>query len=413
MENYTLEKKCRICSSDDLRLILDLGNQPPANSLIEKDQLNDTEPTFPLRLYWCSDCFLVQLLDIVSKEHLFQHYLYMTSASKPIVSHFEKYAKNIFDEFLKDSKNPLVVEIGSNDGSLLKEFNKLGASVLGIEPASNLAKFSNELNIETWNEFFSLEIANQIIESRTPSVIVANNVIGHIENLHAVMDGVKILIGDNGVFIFEVPYLIDLIKNLEFDTVYHEHLSYFSLLPLVSWIEQFGLEIFDVQKQNVHGGSIRVFVSRKNTFQIKNSVKKIIDEEHQFGLDRVDIYQTFSDRVEEFRKNLKNLIVNLQKENKSLFGYGAPAKGNVLLNYCDIDNTTLQFIIDTTPIKQGKFTPSTHIPILLPEQISAKGDGDVALLLAWNYKAQILEKEKDFRSRGGKFLVPFPSPRLI
>ena len=410
MKNYTLEKRCRICSGENLRLILDLGIQPPANSLIEKNQLNSNESKFPLRLFWCSDCFLVQLLDIVSKEHLFQHYLYMTSASKPIVSHFGKYAKSVFDEFLKNDTNPLVVEIGSNDGSLLKEFKKLGVSVLGIEPASNLAKLSNDLNIDTLNEFFSLEIAKQITESKTPSVIVANNVIGHIENLHNLMDGIKLLIGKSGVFIFEVPYLIDLIKNLEFDTVYHEHLSYFSILSLTNLIGQFGLEIFDMQKQSVHGGSIRVFVSRKNNFQISDSVKKMIDDEHKFGLKKIDVYKTFSAKITALKKDLKNVLVDLKKEGKLIFGYGAPAKGNVLLNYCNIDNTILEFIIDTTPIKQGKFTPGTHIPIIPPSNIMKKGSGDIALLLAWNYEQEILEKENEFRNNGGKFVIPIPSP---
>jgi len=410
MKNYTLEKKCRICLGENLRLILDLGSQPPANSLIEKNQLNDTELKFPLRLFWCSDCFLVQLLDIVSKEHLFQHYLYMTSASKPIVSHFGKYAKSVFDEFLKNDTNPLVVEIGSNDGSLLKEFKKLGVSVLGIEPATNLAKLSNDLNIDTLNEFFSLEVAKQITKSRTPSVIVANNVIGHIEKLHNLMEGIKVLIGKTGVFIFEVPYLIELIKNLEFDTVYHEHLSYFSLLPLVNLIEQFGLEIFDVQKQRVHGGSIRVFVSGKNNFQIKNSVKKMINDEHEFGLEKIDAYKMFSVKISKLKKDLKQVLVDLKKEGKLIFGYGAPAKGNVLLNYCNIDNSILEFIIDTTPIKQGKFTPGTHIPIVSPDNVMKKGVASTALLLAWNYEHEILEKEKEFRNNGGKFVIPIPSP---
>ena len=410
MENYILERKCRICSGENLQLVLDLGNQPPANSLLEKTQINEGELKFPLRLYWCSDCFLVQLLDIVSKEHLFQHYLYMTSASKPIVSHFEKYAKSVFDQFLKNSNNPLVIEIGSNDGSLLGEFKKLGVQILGIEPASNLAKLSNDLNIDTLNEFFSLDIAKQITESRTPSVIVANNVIGHIENLHNIMEGIKVLIGKTGVFIFEVPYLIDLIKNLEFDTIYHEHLSYFSLLPLNNLIEQFGLEIFDVQKQDVHGGSIRVFVSVENNFQINDSVKKMINDEHEFGLEKIDVYKIFSVKIGELKKDLKQVLVDLKKEGKSIFGYGAPAKGNVLLNYCDIDNSILEFIIDTTPIKQGKFTPGTHIPIVSPSNIMKKGVGGTALLLAWNYEREILEKEKESRNNGGKFVIPIPSP---
>ena len=412
MSHYNFVKKCRICSSKNLELILDLGEQPPANSLLEKNQLNISEVKFPLRLFWCTDCFLVQLLDIVSKEDLFKHYFYMTSASKPIVKHFQKYAEVIFKEFLKEQDNPLVVEIGSNDGSLLKEFKKLDCSILGIEPASNLANMANDSGISTMNDFFSSDIAKNIVQSKNASVVVANNVIGHIENLHDLMKGIKILIGKKGIFVFEVPYLVDLIKKLEFDTIYHEHLSYFSILPLLHLMKNFGLEIFNIQKQSVHGGTLRIFVSNKDNFKVDESVKEFIQLETDLQLNKIEIYKKFSLEVKELKFKILNLLNNLKENHKSLFGYGASAKGNVLLNYCNIDHTILDFIIDTTPIKQNKFTPGTHIPILSPEKINDKGDGDVALLLAWNYEEQILDKEHNFRSRGGNFLIPIPKPIL-
>ncbi len=413
MENYILEKKCRICSSTDLKLVLDLENQPPANALIDKNMLDNVEEKFPLRLFWCNDCFLVQLLDIVNKEFLFKNYLYMTSASTPIVNHFSEYAKSIHKFFLDSKDNPLVVEIGSNDGSLLSEFKKLGTSILGIEPASNLSKIANDSNITTINEFFSINIAKEIINSNQVSVVVANNVIAHIENLHDLVEGIKIIIGDKGIFIFEVPYLIDFIKKLEFDTIYHEHLSYFSILPLIKLMSQFGLEIFNVEKYDVHGGSLRIFVSKKSNFEINNSVQKFIDEEYKFGLNDFVVYEKFAIKVYELKKNLKKILLQLKKENKSIFGYGASAKGNVLLNFCNIDNKLLDFIVDTTPLKQGKYTPGTHIPVISPEKITKRGKNDVALLLAWNYKSEILEKEKKFREKGGKFLIPIPFPNLI
>lgn len=413
MKNYKLEQKCRICSGKNLELVLDLGEQPPANSFIDQSELNSPEPKFPLRLFWCHDCFLVQLLDIVDKEYLFKNYLYMTSASRPIVEHFTKYAQEIYEEFLQGLDNPLVIEIGSNDGSLLSEFKKLGVSIMGIEPASNLAKFANESNITTINDFFSSKIAYEIVKSNNVSVLVANNVVAHVENLHDLMTGIKILIGNSGVFIFEVPYLVELIKKLEFDTIYHEHLSYFSLLPLIYWTNQFGLEIFDIKKQNVHGGSLRIFVSQKNNFKVSNSVKKFIDEEYELGLNRIEIYQKFSTKVEDLKESLKKLLNTLKKENNTIFGYGASAKGNVLLNYCNIGTDTLEFIIDTTPLKQGKLTPGTHIPVISPEKIMEKGEKDIALLLAWNYENEILEKEQSFRKQGGKFLVPIPESRLV
>ncbi len=391
-------------------MVLDLGEQPPANSFIDQSDLNSPEPKFPLRLFWCHDCFLVQLLDIVDKEYLFKNYLYMTSASKPIVEHFTKYAKEIHEEFLQGLDEPLVVEIGSNDGSLLAEFKKLGTLILGIEPATNLANLANQSNITTTNTFFSSKVGKEITQSRNASVVVANNVIGHVEDLQDLMEGIKILIGENGVFIFEVPYLVDLIKKLEFDTIYHEHLSYFSLLPIMNLTNRYGLEIFDIKKQSVHGGTIRVFISQKNNFKTKDSVKHFLDEEHRFGLDDIAIYRSFSIKVAEFKRKLKTELEIIKKENKSIFGYGAPAKGNVLLNYCNIDTRFLDYLIDTTPLKQGKYTPGTHIPIFPPEKISDKGDGHIALLLAWNYESEILEKEKQFREKGGKFLIPIPTP---
>jgi len=411
MSHYNFVKKCRICSSNSLKMILDLGEQPPSNSFIDKNKLNSLESKFPLRLFWCKDCYLVQLLDIVDKEYLFKNYFYMTSASKPIVEHFKKYAQDVFQEFLQKDDS-FVVEIGSNDGSLLKEFKKLGASILGIEPATNLSELANQSNITTKNTFFSSQVSKEIIKTRHASVVIANNVIAHIEDLQDLMSGIKILIGNHGVFIFEVPYLVDLIKNLEFDTVYHEHLSYFSILPLLKLVKQFGLEIFDIRKQSVHGGTLRIFVSKQNNFEVSSSIDDFINSEYELGLDKNLIYDNFSEKIKKLKIQLKELLLELKKENKSLFGYGASAKGNVLLNYCKIDNSILDFIIDTTPIKQGKFTPGTHIPVCSPDEMLDKGDGDVALLLAWNYESQILDNENNFRIKGGKFLIPIPKLTL-
>ena len=413
MNYYNVRKKCGICNGTNLSVILNLGEQPPANSLIENIKLISQEIKFPLRLGLCNDCFFVQLLDIVDKEFMFNHYLYMTSASKPIVEHFKKYADEIYNNYLISKNESTVLEIGSNDGSMLLEFKKLGAKVLGIEPAENIAKIANESGILTKNNFFSSTVAKEISKTENISVIVANNVVGHVEDLHDFMNGIKILIKENGIFIFEVPYLNDLIQKLEFDTIYHEHLSYFSLLPIINWVNQFGLEVFDIKKQSVHGGTIRVFITKKGNILQKNSVQEFLDEERQYGLDKILTYEKFAQNIIDLKLELIESIIKLKKEKKSLIGYGASAKGNVLLNYCNIDHTILDFIIDTTPLKQGKFTPGTHIPILPPNEMETKGDGDLILLLAWNYEDAILEKEKIFRSKGGKFLIPIPKPRIL
>jgi len=413
LEIYRKEKHCRICSSSNLELILDLGKQPPANSFITKRNIRLKEQKFPLRLFFCKDCYLLQLLDIVNKKVLFKHYLYLTGASKPIVQHFSKYASEIFHNYLKKKNDPYVVEIGSNDGSLLKEFKKFRISVLGIEPATNVTKIANKHNIKTINSFFSLALAKKLAKERKATLIVANNVVAHVENLNDLMKGVKHLLLEDGIFVFEVPYLLDLIKNTEFDTVYHEHLSYFSLIPLSKLVKQFGLEIFNIKKTKVHGGTIRVFVCRENTYKKRAIVDKIIQNEKKVGMMKLVTYKKFANNVKLLKKQILKELNRLKSNKKIIFGYGASAKGNVLLNYCGIDTKILDFIIDTTPLKHGLYSPGTHIPIIPSKKISKFGDNSVALMLAWNYKENILKKEEKFRDRGGKFFVPIPKPRLL
>ena len=413
MKHYRSRKKCGICNSTNFSMILDLGEQPPSDAFVENIKSISQEIKFPLRLGLCNDCFFVQLLDIVDKELLFKHYPYMTSASKPIVEHFKKYANEIYNDYLISKNEPTVLEIASNDGSMLLEFKKLGTKVIGIEPAENIAKIANESGILTKNSFFSSALAKEISKTENISVVVANNVVAHVGDLHDFMEGIKILIKENGIFVFEVPYLNDLIQKLEFDTIYHEHLSYFALSPIINLVHQFGLEVFDIKKQSVHGGTIRVFITKKGNILQKNSVQNFLDEEHQYGLDKILTYEKFAQNVIDLKSDLIESIVKLKKEKKSLIGYGASAKGTVLLNYCNIDHTILDFIVDTTPLKQGKLTPGTHIPILPPNAMESKGDGDLVLLLIWNYKDAILEKEKLFRSKGGKFLIPIPKPEIL
>ncbi len=413
MSKYHKKNECRICSSQDLELILDLGEQPLANAFIKKENLEKDENKFPLKLYLCKNCYLLQLLDIVDKELLFKEYLYLTSASKPIVNHFKKYASDVYEEFLKEIDNPLVIEIGSNDGSLLKEFKKNGADVLGIEPAENIAKMANETGIPTKNVFLNYNVAKEISLKKKASIIVANNVFGHVEDLKEFMKCIKILSNDKGIFVFEVPYLIDLIQKLEFDTVYHEHLSYFSLMPLMKLMEEFNLQIFDVKKQKVHGGTIRVFVSQKNNFKNTINLQKLIKLEKEFGIEEIKTYQKLSENVKELKNQLQNKLLEFKKNGKTIFGYGAPAKGNVLLNYCNIGSQFLDYIVDTTPLKQGLYSPGMHILVKSNIQDTEKSSEQVALLLAWNYEQAIINKEEEFLKNGGKFLVPIPIPKII
>lgn len=409
---YKLEKTCRICSGRNLEMVLDLGMQPPANAFLRETDLNLEEKKFPLRVFFCKDCYLLQLLDIIDKDYLFSHYLYLSSANKPLSEHFARYASYVYDNILIN-KEKFLIEIGSNDGSLLKEFRKLGVEVLGVEPASNVARIANDAGIPTQNSFFTSEIADQLANKRKPLAIIANNVVGHIENLRDFMRGISHLLDDAGVFIFEVPYLVNMLEKLEYDTVYHEHLSYFSLLPLQRIVGEFGLEIFDVQTQQVHGGTIRVFVCKKGRYERKVIVNGMLTKESELGLQKVETYRKFAENVKLSKEVLLKELKRLKQDKKRIFGYGAPAKGNVLLNYCGISTETLDFVTDTTPLKQGLRTPGMRIPVKSPDIIRQLGKGDVALLLAWNYEEDIIRKEIDFRKRGGQFLIPVPMTRLV
>ncbi len=413
MADYKFRKSCRLCSSREFKLVLDLGKQPPSNSYLKKKDANKIERVFPLRLYLCKKCHHLQLRDVVDKKYLFSNYLYMTSANQPIIQHFEEYVDHVYRKILKNRKDKRVIEIGSNDGTLLKRFLKYEVDVLGIEPAKNLAKISRGSGIKTENNFFSYNLAKKIAKREKVDVIIANNILGHVDELNDFIKGIKILLKDDGVFVFEVPHALKLIKNLEFDTIYHEHLSYFFITPLEKWLRKNHLQIFDIQKQNVHGGTIRVYVSKKDMFEKKKSVKSFIMEEKKNGINNKQTYEKFSNKIENLRCFIIKRIKKLKAENKIIFGYGAPAKGNVLLNYCKIDNKILDFITDTTTLKQGRITPGTKIPIINPKDKPKKYSDMVAFLLAWNYKDAIIKNEKNFMKNGGKFLVPIPKPVLL
>ena len=314
---------------------------------------------------------------------------------------------------MKSKKDPFVVEIGSNDGTLLTKFSKYGINVMGIEPAKNLARISRKAKIKTKNTFFSFSLAKKISNKQKADLVIANNVLGHIDDLNNFIKGISILLNDDGVFVFEVPYGLEMIKNLEFDTIYHEHVSYFLIQPLSKWLNKNELEIFNIERQKVHGGTIRVFVSKKNIFKISKSVKNLKKQEKDYGLNKLQTFMQFSKRIVNLKLSLKKKIEKFKQENNLIFGYGAPAKGNVLLNYCDIDNKLLDFIIDTTILKQGKFTPGTKIPIISPNKKPKIHSKMIALMLAWNYKSSIIKNEKNFLKNGGRFLIPIPKAELI
>lgn len=404
---------CRVCGDARLTKFLELGLQPLANAFLTPEMLKaGDEERFPLDLYVCQGCHHVQLLDVVSKETLFSHYLYFSTVSRTIPAHFASLAAEVAARHA--ARGDLVVEIGSNDGVLLSAFEGTGLRALGVEPAANVAEVARRRGVHTMNAFFTPETAASIARTLGKArVILANNVIGHIDDLASVVLAVKELLTDDGTFIFEVPYLVDMLEKNEFDTAYHEHLSYFAVKPAKTMLERAGLALVDVRRQDVHGGTIRVYAKPAEASAAPTAtVGELIALEARLALDTMAPYEAFARRVQALREDLLALVAQANREGKRIAGYGAPAKGNTLLNYCGIGPAQLEYIQDTTPAKQGRFTPGTHIPVVPPSRFQ-QDPPQIALLLAWNYEAEILGKEPEFRRRGGKFLVPIPSPRAV
>lgn len=401
---YHRNTHCRICKQTHLTRILKLGPQPLANSFLRKQDLKKKEPYYPLDVYFCHTCNLVQLIHIVSKEELFRNYIYFTSGMPKISDHFRKYAEIIMKRYLK--KGDFVVEIASNDGILLKFFKDSGYRILGIEPAVNIAKEAKKMGVDTLVKFFSTNIARSVAQKYGKAkIIMANNVVAHINDHHDLCAGVKELLSEDGVFVLEAPYLVDMFENLAFDTIYHEHLSFLAIRPLINLFKRFGLEIFDVQVVPVQGSSIRVYVGHENKHKVKKIVSELVNKELKLGLHKLSTYRTLAKRIEKSKKQLVTLLINLKNEGKSLAAYGAPAKGNTLLNYYRIGTNILDFALEHLPSKQGLYTPGMHIPVVNAEYARTHVP-DYYLLLAWNYKKAVIEKESIYRKREGKFIMP-------
>lgn len=404
---------CRACQGKKLVEVISLGKTPPANAFLKESDLEEEENWFPLKVNFCKTCGQLQLSHVVSPDLLFRDYVYVSSTSPVFIAHFEDYAKDIFDKFKLD-KNSFVVDIGSNDGILLKPFKKLGTKVLGVDPATEIAKQASEDGIETLPEYFDQKLAQTILGKYGPAdVISGNNVFAHVPELDELIKAVKILLKEDGIFVVEFPYLVNFLQQNLFDTIYHEHVSYFSVRPLTFLFKRLGMEIFDVMKTESHGGSIRVFV-KKNGSKIKTrkSVENILAEEEELGLRKVNTYLKFAKNVNDNKKQLKKLVKEIKKQGKTIAGYGAPAKGNTLLNYFKIGSDVLDYIIDDSEYKQGLFTPGTHIPVVSSAIISQKKP-DYILILAWNFAGPIMDKLTGFKEEGGNFIIPVPKPITV
>jgi len=382
-----------------------------ANSFLKKEELNNPESKYPLRVFFCEDCGLSQLVDVVDPSVLFRNYVYFSSEMPVLPEHFKNYAEEAVNNFVK-SKNGLVVEIGSNDGLLLGAIKNLGARVLGVDPAENIAKIANERGVETIPDFFNEKLAKEIKEKYGPAkVMIGNNVVAHIDNHYDLISGVSTLLADGGVFMFEAPYLVDMFENYTFDTIYHEHLSCLSVRPLVNLFKQFGMELFDVKLFPVQGNSIRGYAGKTGQHAISMRIGELLEKEKSMGLNDISTYFKLVDDVDEMRKKVLTILKDLKLQGKKISGYGAPAKGNTLLSYYGIGADILDYVTDETT-KINLYTPGTHIPVIDIKD-ARKNPPDYFLLLAWNYKDAILKKEEDFRKNGGKFIMPVGKVEIL
>jgi 2-polyprenyl-3-methyl-5-hydroxy-6-metoxy-1,4-benzoquinol methylase len=403
--------QCRSCGSPELSIFLSLGNLPLSDGFLEARQLVDTEPRYPLDVAFCATCSLVQILETVPPEELFgADYPYFSSFTDTLLRHSEANVKERIAE-RKLGSGSLVVELASNDGYLLQYYKADGVPVLGIDPAPGPVAAARAKGIDTLEAFFGLEFAKKLAaEGKRADVLHANNVLAHVADTNGFVAGIAALLKDDGVAVIECPYVKDLIEHGEFDTIYHEHLCYFSVTALRALFSRHGLYITRVVPLSIHGGSLRVFVEKQN--RPEKSVQEYIESEQRLGLDRLDYYADFSNRVNQIRTELNELLQGLKERKARIVGYGAAAKGTIMLNYVGIGQETLDFVADRNTHKQGRYIPGVRLPIASPERVLAE-QPDYVLILPWNFKDEIMEQQAEYRRRGGKFIVPVPRPTII
>ncbi len=402
---------CRSCGSGRLGTFLSLGNLPLSDGFLSEDQLAEEEPRYPLEVAFCHDCALVQILETVPPEELFgEDYPYFSSFTDTLLAHARSNVAARIEE-RRLGPDSLVVELASNDGYLLQYYREKGIPVLGIDPAPGPVEAARRRGIETLQAFFGSDLASRLAaEGRRADVIHANNVLAHVADTNGFVAGIRTLLKEDGVAVIEAPYVRDLIDHGEFDTIYHEHLCYFSVSALCPLFERHGLHLNRVERLPIHGGSLRLFVEPRK--QPEASVLRLLDEEKALGIDRFDYYARFGERVRGIRDELVALLTGLRKQGMRMVGYGAAAKGTILLNYCGIGPETLAFVVDRNVHKQGRYVPGVRLRIEPPSRI-LETQPDYVLILPWNFQEEIMEQQAEYRRRGGRFIVPIPEPRIV
>jgi SAM-dependent methyltransferase len=403
---------CRSCDSKAIEPILSLGCMPLANAYVAPCDLDKPEPRYPLELAFCHSCGLVQILETVPPERLFREYPYFSSFSDTLLQHARALAQRIIAE-RRLTDHSMVVELASNDGYLLRNFVQRGIPVCGIEPARNIANVAEEAGIPTLAEFFTADLAHRLARDGVRAdVIVANNVLAHAADLNGFVGGIRALLKDDGVAVIEVPYVKDMIEKCEFDTIYHEHLCYYSVTSLAKLFGRHDLTIRDVERIPIHGGSLRLFVGASRGSGVTPRAAALQSEEARWGAASPEFYYGFASRVAAVKAALVALLETLRRSGQRIAAYGAAAKGTVLLNYCGIGTELLEFVVDRSPVKQGRYMPGVHVPIVSPEKIMAARP-EYLLLLAWNLAGEIVSQERAYQEKGGRFIIPIPEPRVI
>ncbi len=408
------QAKCRFCRKSLKHTFVDVGMSPLSNAFLGQEQLNCAEKFYPLHAYVCEQCFLVQLEQFESPDQIFSDYAYFSSYSDSWLRHAKAYTELMIERF-GFNQHSQVIEIASNDGYLLQYFQQKGIPVLGIEPAANVARVAEEKGIPSLVKFFGVETAKALVsEGTSADLLLGNNVLAHVPDLNDFVAGMKIVLKPQGILTMEFPHLLQLVEQNQFDTIYHEHFSYFSFLTVEKVFAAHGLTLFDVEELPTHGGSLRIYARHEDAeaIVVNERVIQLKAKEVQAGLDQIETYLGFSEQVKSTKRKLLSFLIEVKNQGRSIVGYGAPAKGNTLLNYCGIRTDLLDYTCDRSPHKQGSFLPGTHIPIDHPDRIR-ETKPDYLLILPWNLKDEIMQQMAHIREWGGKFVVPIPQVEVI